>query len=362
MLRAACTVALAAAALAQPVASAGQTAAATRDGPGTYFLFRTFVGADAPTAAQNKDCDERYGDQSFLIVSRSTALAYTPKVERATGLAVDEKAKFLGPAYICGKAGLTPDLVENYAHLLLPSSRADADGTCAPSLPSFVRAATFLSCRMDVDPMPALGSPGGFAASNTISGSIFIAFIERDPSKPVPKKPALPERPMTETPNNPDFYLWRAMSATTVPMSTACQSAGALMPGPARTSTLSATQPDLATGALNPKELLTKTADVTLCFTGGSGSTHYAAAIAKIKRAGKTVTVTTFGECRDSAMPSGRKDLLMQSCALSVLWADSPLFRAGQLTSNGLVRADNPTVAANSHVWSLGMLDGETQG
>jgi len=223
--------------------------------------------------------------------------------------------------------------------------------------------APFLGCRVALGPVPSVGSPGGQLVTNTVSGSIIAAYLARDPSQPLPYSPPPAQPPHNTLPNDPDFYLWRTFGAESGTTSPDCLRAGALLPQGAQKFSLSATQPDLATGVLDPAETVTKVGQATLCFVGGTvtnaGDRRTAVALVKFQRAGATVTANATGDCRTAPL-AGHTDVRVQTCTLSVLLADSLLFRAANVTSIGLVRADNTLVPANSHVFSLGILDGTT--
>lgn len=345
-----------------PTAIAGPSPAAegTGDGPDTYVVFRTLPETAAPSVAQNKACDDHFGSpRSSTVVLRQAAVSMVPRVD-GSGLAVDELASYVGPSYICAAPDLTSsDLSEAYADAKLPFGFAAGSGPCTPSLRGVIGLAPFLGCRLAMGPVPSVGSPGGYAISNTVSGSIFMGFVARDPSQPLPYTPPPSKPPHNTLPNDPDFYLWRTadqQNATTFPD---CARAGALLPSGAQQAALSPTQPDLTNGVLDPDEAINRVGRVTVCFLGGNAERRTAVALVRFPRAGRTVIANASGDCRTAPL-AGRTDLRVQTCRLSVLFTDSTLTRAGQLISIGLVRADNPLVAANSHVWSLGIIDGQT--
>lgn len=346
---------------ATPAADGAAAPAGTErgDGPGTYFLFRTYPSAGDPIPAHVRACDEHFGERASTVVLRQHAQQYVPRVDRASGMAVDEDASHVGPGYVCVAPAANPDFNEGFAVTELPAARADVAGSCRADLTEIIRLAPFIACRFAAGPVPSLDSPGGYTIGNSVAGSIFVAYLVRDPSQPLPHKPPATDPGHTTLPNDPDFYLWRAFRSTNPPSTPDCQQAGALMPSAIRTSALSATQPDPQTAVLDRDEERVRIGRITVCFTGSEGSTHRTAALVQLPRAGKTVTARAFGECRDAPTPAGAH-LLMQTCSLGVQQADSPLFRAGQLTSIGLVRRDNPAIAHNVHVWTLGILDGET--
>lgn len=315
-------------------------AAVSRDGPGTYVVVRTYPQTAGPTAEQDAACERYFGPQrSSTVALRQSAVQFASRVD-ATGLAVDEDASFAGGGYICGAPGVSPDLTEVFAIADVPAGRATMHGPCQVSLLQWLRAAPFLGCRLAIDPMPGVSAVGGHAVSNTVAGSIFVGYLVRDPAKPLPYAAPPAEPAWQELPNDPDFYLWRTFDAT----AGACPEAA-----------LSATHPDLQSTALDPRERVRKTGELTLCHLGAGK----AQATVTFQRAGTTANLTASGDCRTEPTPAGPQ-LRVQTCVLDVVWADSPLFRAGQLTSIGLVRADNPQLAANSHIWTLGVLDGQT--
>lgn len=332
-------------------ATPAQSAPSSLDGPGSYLVVRTYPQTAGPTAQQNAACDGYFGPQrSATVALRQSAVQFAPRVGRPSGLATDESAAFLGAGYICGAPAANPDLTEVFAIADVPAGRATMHGPCRVSPLQLVRAAPFLGCRLTVDRVPRV-SAGGHAVSNTVAGSIFVGYLVHDPKRPLPYI-APPAEPSWQTlPNDPDFYLWRTFNARTSGSSTDCLPSSTGVSSAA----LSATQPNLRTGILNRAEPLRKAGKVTVCHTRSGKVT----AVAEIQRAGSTVQLRALGDCRTEPTRAGRR-LLMQTCVLDVAWADSPLFRAGQLTSIGLVRAADPRVAANSHIWSLGILDGET--
>jgi hypothetical protein len=333
-----------------PTAAPAHGTPSDLDGPGSYLVVRTYPQTAGPSAEQNAACDDYFGPQrSATVALRQNAVQFAPKVQRASGLATDESVAFLGTGYICGAPAANQDLTEVFAIADVPAGRATMHGPCRVSPLQLVRAAPFLGCRLTVDPIPRI-SVGGHAVSNTVAGSIFVGYLVRDPKRPLPYTAPPAEPSWQPLPNDPDFYLWRTFNARTGP-STDCLPGGT----GASSAALSATQPDLRTGMLDPDEPLRKAGKVTLCHTRSGKVT----AVVEIQRAGRTVQLQALGDCRTEPTRAGRH-LLMQTCVLDVAWADSPLFRAGQLTSIGLVRADNPQVAANSHIWTLGILDGET--
>lgn len=321
------------------------------DGPGNYFLIRTYPATADPTAEQNAACDEHFDGIDPNLTVRQAALSYAPTVDRKSGMAVDETASYLRPGFICAGPGANSDLVQAYATAELPAATADAEGPCAASLPSLLKAAPFIACRLAVGSAPEVESPGGFAMGNSVSGSIFIGYLVRDSDKPLPYTPPGPEPERGSLPNDPDFYVWRAFNTTL----------GSCANGIARSVSLSATQPNLQTGLLDPAEALTKVGTLSLCVGEPTRDRRLVTGTARIARAGGTANLTAQGDCREAPVPE-HADLLMQTCSVTVQWADTPLFRAGHFTSIGLVHADRPLVPANSHIWSLGLLDGHTEG
>lgn len=328
------------------------------DGPGRYFLVRTFPQTAGPTPEQNAACDAYFGPVRAQTAGlRQAAVQFAPEVD-GTGLAVEEAASYVGPGYICGAPGANPDFTEVFAIADVPAGRATLHGSCKASLLEIVRAAAFLGCRVAIDPIAGV-STGGYAVSNTVAGSLFVGYLSTAGTE-LPANDVGLEPGWQTLPNDPDFYLWRSFDHTAPDTSTGGGCAQDLpvdLAGGAvavRSAALSATQPDPVSGFLPSDEPTVRAGAVTLCVSD-DGS---ALAQAEFDRAGTAAHLSAEGDCRTAPSEAG-PDLLVQTCVLGVVYADTPLFRAGQLTSIGLVHAETG-VPANSHIWTLGILDEET--
>lgn len=193
---------------------------AVLDGPGRYFLVRTYPQAAGPTPEQGAACDAHFGaPRSTTAGLRQAAVQFAPRVD-PSGLAVEEAASYLGPGYICGAPGVNPDFTEVYAIADVPAGHATMHGTCAASAFQIIRAAAFLGCRLEVDPIPGV-SAGGYAVSNTVAGSIFVGYLALDRRNP-PTGEIGPEPTWQTLPNDPDFYLWRSFDHATAEPTTGC--------------------------------------------------------------------------------------------------------------------------------------------
>jgi hypothetical protein len=77
----------------------------------------------------------------------------------------------------------------------------------------------------------------------------------------------------------------------------------------------------------------------------------------ELSERGQHLRLDLSGDCADLATPAG-DSLRQQGCNLRVMPSPDQLasgIRGGLLTSNGLVKAEDPLVAADSHVWTLAL-------
>lgn len=321
--------------------------AAGDDGPGTWFVFRTYPnGERGATPEQERRCASHFGTvRAPTALLKTNALEFVPRVDPVTGRAVSETASYLGPGFICVAPDATQDLNEAYAYASIPGmGEGEGTGPCTLA-PQPAAGAVFVGCRLGLVPDPTVGLLGGFAASNTVSGSIFAAYVIPQPGFAMPPYVAPGEAPERGSlPNDPDFYVFRSFAHETSAASADC-GAGA------RSSPLSSTQPDLRTSALDPDELRYRDAQARLCLTGGQA----AVAQLELHRGGEPIRVSASGDCREFPTPAGA-DVRQQSCSLAVQSSTAPGFRGGLLTSTGLVPAGSRLDVAGSHVWVLSLL------
>lgn len=339
------------------------------DGPGRYYVFKTFDTGAPLTAEQQAACTAYFGAARYAtLISKLNAALFSFTIDLGTGRSTDQTAGYLGPGLICIGAGADAAGTEAFATTALPGvGTATANGPCALSPIAALPGVLFASCTLQLQPDAAQGSLGGMAASNSVSnnaglsddvpktGSIWTAYVVRTPGAPTP--PDAPPGTIPVVPDsNLDFYLYRAFDELRSADAAACRLTGVTQVLGARSVALSAVQPVLRNGALDPTPVLNEDARLTLCFTGATTSgMRDAVAQMSLKRGGKPVQLTARGSCRDFPTPAGAA-FLQQTCKLDVDTSSIAGFVAGQLTLSGLVEAGEPLKSANSNVWTLSVV------
>jgi hypothetical protein len=339
------------------------------DGPGRYYVFKTFDTAAPLTEEQQAACMAYFGAARYAtLISKLNAALFSFTINLDSGRSTDQTAAYLGPGLICIGAGADASGTEAFATTALPGvGTAAANGPCALSPIAALPGVLFANCNLQLQPDALQGLLGGMASSNSVSnnaglsddvpktGSIWTAYVVRKPGAPTPPD-ALPGTIPVVPDSNLDFYLYRAFDETRIADAEACHLPGVTQVFGARRVELSAVQPVLHNGALDSAPVLDRDADLTLCFTGPTGSgIRDAVAHMHLSRGGQRVELTSRGSCRDFSTPAGT-DYLHQTCRLDVDTTTIAGFVAGQLTLSGLVAASEPLRAANSNVWTLSVV------
>jgi hypothetical protein len=338
--------------------AAGQ--AAGIDGPGSYYMFRSFDTGVPFTPDQRQACVDHYGARPWSPLNAGL-FGFTGD---AHGRIVDQKASYLGAATACTSPSPTPGLLELFGTTWPPGSPiaglTSFTSQCAPS-PAPTPGVLLVNCRASLGPDAASRVAGGFVASNTVSnprnlpgaptGSLWTTYVLRDGGIPL-AAPAGGVPVATPAPSpGLDFYVFRTMRDRTATR-TDC-TAGDVS---TRSSALYATAPQLADGEL-PQGLGPQQGSLVICFTGAGAASRPAAGHIELTRGGTTLQLAVSGDCAEYATPV-KSELRQQACSLRITPTADQLaagIRGGLLTSIGLVEADEPLEPANSHIWSLAL-------
>lgn len=330
------------------------------DGPGRYYVFRTLPHRPRqPTSEQLRRCYAHFGLVGGLLTSfvQTNAVSFAFSSDPGSGLVSGETATYLGPGFICARPALNADYTEAYAYASIPGAGdIDAQGSCliSPQLQGGSTPAAFVGCRMALQPKTGVNVAGGLAVSNTVSGSIFTAYVV--PAQPGTELPAaappprIPDDEIGALPNDPDFWVLRSFDET-LPAGSGDCAAGETP----RLLALSPVEADPQTSRLNPWQPLRRVASAQLCLGAASGTRRSAAATLDLLRQGAPLRVEASGDCDYVDTPAGAQ-FLQQACVLRFVRASDPAVTGGLLTISGLVQAQAPLVPANSQVWTLSLL------
>jgi hypothetical protein len=173
---------------------AGPGQAAGIDGPGSYYMFRSFDTGAPFTPDQQQACVDHYGARPWSPLNAGL-FGFTGD---AHGRIVDQKASYLGPAIACTSPSPTPGLLELFGTTWPPGSPiaglTSFTSQCAPS-PAPTPGVLLVNCRGSLGPDAASRVAGGFVASNTVSnprnlpgaptGSLWTTYVLRDGGKPL---------------------------------------------------------------------------------------------------------------------------------------------------------------------------------
>lgn len=361
--------------------------AAGTDGPGSYFMFRSFDTGNPTTTTQDSACSNTFGAVRGAAAIKLNAAMFGFASD-PTGQVIDQKAGYLGPIYACvaptpalapeltAGSGTEPVLGLDLLDIFMFASPTRVgvyqdDGPCSMLAPRFVldQAGSLAgNCKVPLRGDPSGRIAGGLATSNSVlnvknlvpgapTGSIWTTYV-------VPKKgqvlpPPAPPGPAPATPApSPglEFYVFRTFQ-TTVAKPASCP--GSLLAAGlgARSSVLSATAPRPSDGELVPGPLV-HSGGLTLCLSGASAGSQQATAQLEVTRGGRLVHIAAAGDCRELPTPAG-PSLRQQACDLEVQSSSDPAVHGGLLTSNGLVPANAPLTTANSHIWTVSLFTGQ---
>jgi hypothetical protein len=350
---------------------------AANGGPGSYYMFRSFDTAAPFTPEQQQLCDDHYGPVRSTTASELNAALFAFTGDESTGRVEDQKASYLGPAIACAAPIVGPDLTQPDPDLLEifgviwppPATLAGLstfDAPCSPAPAVAQPGVLLVNCRGPFGPDPSGRVLGGVATSNSISnprrvpgaptGSIWTTYVVTKRGAHLPP-PTGGEPPSTPTPSpGLDFYVFRASKGDVAGGSPTCPSSPTATVVGARRSNLYATAPRLSDGRV-PDRRGGRSGALTVCFTSAASGRRSAVARIELSERGQHLRLDLSGDCADLATPAG-DSLRQQGCNLRVMPSPDQLasgIRGGLLTSNGLVKAEDPLVAADSHVWTLAL-------
>lgn len=343
--------------------TAATAGAATRPTVG-YYTFRTRDTGAAATNEQNKRCNTYFGLRAVTTLTRLNALLFAFNADPNSGFLTDQTANLLGPGFICAVPNVgSSDTVSAYAYSSLPGpGLVEATGPCDLQPVSVSSLPFILNCALGVKPIPAKNVLGGQITSNSLvnvidksgnapTGSVWTAQIVGDVTNTGGGGGTVPPGIKPETPGL-DFSSLRTRDEQEAsPTATDCTAAGlAGTPTAVRVANLAVAQPDPTSGHV-PDATGPSVGKLTVCFVRSSATTARAFAVAELKAAGKTIKVTSRGDCRTSATAAGA-DLRAQACALSVR---KGTVQAGLVTSNGLIDAGHPASSADHAVWTFAL-------
>lgn len=360
---------------AAPPATAG---APGIDGPGSYYMFRSFDTAAPFNTEQEQACADYYGPVRNATASDLNAALFAFSGDGVTGHVENQKASYLSAAIACTAPVVNPDLLAPDPDLLeifgmawpppsVIAGLSTFDARCSPAPALGQPGALLVSCRGPFGPDPSGRVVGGVATSNTISnprnavpgaptGSIWTTYVVAQRGVRLPP-PGGGTPPPTPDPNpGLDFYVFRTSKDATAPSSPDCPGSPPGTVVGARRSALHATAPSHVDGQLPPR-LGSRAGALTVCFTSSRPSRRTAVASIELSHRGRAIRLDASGDCADFPTPAGAS-LSQQACNLRVDPSPEQLvggIRGGLLTSNGLVNAGNALTAANSHVWTLAL-------
>jgi hypothetical protein len=366
--------------LAMSLATAAPTQADV--GPGSYYMFRSFDTGAPFTPEQQQLCDDHYGPVRRTTASDLNAGLFAFTGDPSTGYVDNQKASYLGPAIACTAPIVGPDLTQPDPDLLEifgviwrpPATLAGLstfDAPCSPAPAVAQPGVLLVNCRGPFGPDPSGRVLGGVATSNSISnphnavpgaptGSIWTTYVVTKRGARLPP-PTGGEPPSTPTPSpGLDFYVFRASKGDVAGGSPTCPSSPTATVVGARRSNLYATAPRLSDGRV-PDERGRRSGALTVCFTSAASGRRSAVARIELSERGQHLRLDLSGDCADLATPAGAS-LRQQACNLRVMPSPDQLssgIKGGLLTSNGLVKAKAPLVAADSHVWTLALFSGQ---
>jgi hypothetical protein len=289
-----------------------------------------------------------------------------------TGQVEDQKASYLGAAMACtAPAAAAPGQLELFGSSWplgsVVAGISTMDILCSPSPALGQPGALLVDCGGPFGADPSGRVTGGIASSNTIdnpnnavpgapTGSIWTTYVFSPPGVS-PPPPVGGHPPPTPAPSaGLDFYVFRTSADNVSSTSSNCAGASAGAVVGARSSVLHPVSPNLADGRL-PQNLGPAVGTLTVCFTSSGGISRTATAHIDVSAGGTTTQIDACGTCRESSTPASA-GVRAQACDLPIDNARTSQpggISGGLVTSLGLVRADNPLVALNSHIWTLAL-------